>query len=924
MKNTFLLATLLLIFKIGIANPTTYYISIHLDNVEFKEFTNYIYKKTSIRVFYNSPIVDSLKVTIHSDSISVFDAVKRNLNGTQFEARIWHNSILIYTGKPLLTNLPYYNSSDSVDINYVSKNESTEIEKKYLVGRKPDVIEQVVIGKSSNGQKNIKSKIKGKIVDSETGEPVIGATIHFDEIGTGSVSNEHGLINIVVAAGKYNVSFDCLGYTSKKYLWEVLSDGEFETQLEKSVIPIQEVTVLGDRKTNITTRSPGMEKITPKTIKEIPMMMGERDIIKVSETLPGIVSVGEGSAGVNVRGGGSDQNLFYINKIPIYNTFHVFGFFPAFNSDIIKDFTIYKGFIPAQYGGRLSSMFNVITKQGNRKNFTARGSVNPITANITVEGPLKKDISSILLSARSSYSDWVLNRINDATIRNSNSKFYDFSAQYNRDLNAKNHVSAFYYQSYDFFKLSDLSTSTYSNQGISANLRSSINSSFRGEFSLIGSNYSFSTTNSEDASKAYSHSYKISHYETRGDFFYLVNEKNTFDAGVNLVYYNLDRGIVEPHGDESIRIPTQLGKENAVETSMYVSNSYDITNSLNTVIGIRYTLFSPLGSRDVFKYANNSPFDKEYIIDTLKFGKLEPIKTYSLPEIRLSLTYKTDLNGSLKLSFNQTQQSIFMLSNTLSVAPNTQWKLSDYHLKPSKSNQLSIGIFRNFPLQSIETSLEVYGKQTSNFSEFKDGADFINNPITETQILQGNQKGYGIEFLIKRNNRKLEGWLSYTYSKSTIQVNGKHPWQKINEGKAYPSNYDIPHVLNLVANLHISRRITFSTIATYQTGKPVTYPLSLYYINGTPYIDYSLRNEYRIPEYFRIDFSLALEGNLKKKKNMHSSFMLSVYNATGRKNPYTVYFKSEEGIIQGYKYSVIGVPLVTFTWLIKLGNYATD
>lgn len=924
MKNIITILSFILIVKISLGNPNKIIIALHFNNNNFVEFTEYIHSKTNVKIFYSDPSLSELRVSINTDSISVYDALVFVLKETDFKVQVWHNNLIITKSKMLISELPPYVDTKNNDTVKSITEEITEIEKRYLVGRKPDVIEQITIGKNQNGNKVVKTKIKGKITDKETGEPIIGATINIEELGLGGVTNENGILNIAVNSGKYNVRFDCLGYSTKKFLFEILSDGEFETQLEKAVISIQEVTVKADRKTNITTKSPGMEKITPKNIKEIPMMMGERDIIKVSETLPGIVSVGEGSAGLNVRGGGSDQNLFYINKVPIYNTFHVFGFFPAFNSDIIKDFSIYKGYIPAQYGGRLSSIFNVITKQGNRKNFTARGGINPITANLTVEGPIKKDTSTILLSARSSYSDWILAKINEPTIRNSNSNFYDISALYNRDINKNNQLGLFYYQSNDYFKFSTISTNSYSNLGASINWRHTFTPSFRGEFSAIGSNYAFSTTNNEDPGKAYSHEYKIGHYETRGDLYYLVNEKHSVEGGISLIYYNLNRGTVNPYGNESLRLKTPLGSEKAVESAIYVSDSYDITSNLNFVMGLRYSLFSPIGAKDVYKYSPNSPFDKRYITDTLHFENNEIIKTYSLPEARISITYKTDSNGSLKLSFNQSQQSIFMLSNTLSVAPNTQWKLSDYHLKPSRSNQVSFGVFRNFPSKSIEASIEIYGKQTSHFSEFKDGADFINNPITETQIIQGNQSGYGLEVLLKRTNRKLEGWLSYTYSKSTIKVDGKQPWQKINDGNPYPSNYDIPHVLNLVANLHLSRRITFSTIATYQTGKPVTYPLSIFYINGVPYIDYSKRNEFRIPEYFRVDCSLALEGNLKKKKAMHSSFMISVYNALGRKNPYTVYFKSENGVIKGYKYSVIGVPLVTFTWLIKLGNYATD
>ena len=653
------------------------------------------------------------------------------------------------------------------------------------------------------------------------------------------------------------------------------------------------------------------------------MMMGERDILKVSGTLPGIVSVGEGSAGLNVRGGGSDQNAFYINKVPVYNTSHLFGFFPAFNSDIIKDFSIYKGHIPAQYGGHLSSVFNIVTRQGNRKHFTARGGISPITGNLVVEGPLKKDTSSFMLSARSSYSDWILQKLNDPDIRNSSAAFNDLSAGVNYDIR-KSQVALFAYHSYDKFSFSDLSSYEYSNNGASASFSHNFTNSLRAEFSLVGSQYAFSTIDKQEASNAYQHSYKMEHYEFRSDFKHLINDKHSLEYGVGMILYKLDRGTVLPYGDESLHTKVELGIEQGVESAVYISDSYDITSRLTLTTGVRYALFTPIGPKTVYEYVPGNPMDVRYITDTLTYSKNQPISWYHEPDLRVTLNFETDEAGSVKLAFNQMHQNLFMLSNTISIAPNTQWKLSDYHLLPSSSNQFSAGVFRTFAEYGLESSAEVFYKHTKNFPEFKDGADFLASPLVETAVLQGDQDAWGIEFFLKRTVRKLEGWISYTYSRSMIKVDGGSDWNQINGGEAYPANFDIPHALNVVLNYHLSRRITFASIFTYQSGKPVTYPVSAYYINGLPVLDYSKRNAYRIPDYVRADFSLTLEGNLKKQKMLHSSLIFSVYNATGRDNPYSVYFKTENGSIRSYQYSVIGVPVFTATWLFKLGNYASE
>jgi hypothetical protein len=345
---------------------------------------------------------------------------------------------------------------------------------------------------------------------------------------------------------------------------------------------------------------------------------------------------------------------------------------------------------------------------------------------------------------------------------------------------------------------------------------------------------------------------------------------------------------------------------------------------MNISAGLRFTLFNPLGPKNVYTYYPDAPKDPRYISDTLHYGNGEAIKWYFEPDIRASVIMRTDANGTVKVAFNQMHQNLFVLNNTIALAPNSQWKLADYHIPPARSNQISAGVFRTFPSSGWEASLEFYYKHIANYPEFVDGADFLNNPNVETTVLPGKQNAYGMEFLIRRSGQKLEGWLSYTLSRSIVKVNGDFPWERINNGLAYPANYDIPNVLNTVIIYHFSRRITASGVITYQTGKPVTYPVSIYYVNGTPYVDYSNRNEYRIPDYFRLDLSLTIEGSLKRKKFVHNSIIFNLYNVTGRDNPYSVYFKLEDGKINSYQYSVIGVPIFTITWLFKLGNYAAD
>ena len=895
----------------------------HVHQLTFNAFSKVVHEKTGVTVYYVDQWVSGIKVTIDHDSLTALQAVKMALEGTPVTASAWNNSIVLLPQKKLVQKLPTFEKKVEVQQENPEKEKSiTASENRYLKGRRPDVIKTIRIGRDGGPIEKGKARILGRILDEETGEPVGFATVYIQETKTGAVSGNDGFFTLMLTPGKYTAVFNIMGFQPKKYLLNVLSNGNFSVNMAKKVINMKELVVHGDRQMNINEKDPGIEKIPIRSIKELPMMMGERDIIKVSATLPGIID-SEGSSGLNVRGGGSDQNAFYIDKIPIYNTAHLFGFFPAFNSDIIKDFSIYKGYIPPLYGGRLSSVFNIITRQGNRKHFTAHGGISPIAGNLVVEGPIIKDKLSVLLSGRSTYSDWILKQIKEPTIRNSSANFYDFSGSVNYDVE-KTQISLFVYRSKDHFKLSDINDYNYFNNGASLIIGHNYNNTLRGTYSIVGSQYGFSTVDKQEETTAYSHGYKLGHYEGKADFTQKLNNNHTLTFGADAILYQLNRGIVQPFGAKSLRKTVNLGDEQGVTTSLYVSDSWEPNPRLTIMGGVRLTLFMPMGPQNVYTYTPGLPLDTRYVTDSIYFGKNKPIKKYLEPDVRLAVKYQLDENSSVKLAFNQMHQNLFMLNNTITVAPNTQWKLADYYLKPSRSNQVSLGFFRSFPQSGIEASVETYYKIENNYPQFKDGASFLDSPHTETTVLQGDVKAYGVELMIKRTNRKLEGWLTYTFSRSLVQVNGGETWNSINYGLVYPSNYDIPHVANLVLNYHLSRRVSFSTIVTYQSGRPVTYPISVYYIDGYPYLEYSKRNAYRIPDYFRTDLSMKIEGNLRRKKFLHSSLLFSVYNITGRKNAYSVFFKTNEGRIESYKYSVIGVPIFTVTWVFKLGNYASD
>lgn len=913
MKYALTIALFVLASLLKAQNDSTY-ISISVEAVSFSDFIKVVEEKGQVSILYNEEDFSETKVSLSIKDQNVYSVVSNALPNNDYRVSTWKGFIIILKEEELINDLPDYSIAKLEEITE-DNSPSTE----FIQGRKADLI-SIKIGnaRSKKAGKNVLTK--GEIYNAATGEPVESATIYISKLNKGAVSDINGKFQIVLPSGRFSAQIECLGMKKINCQLDVLSEGSFSIAMENANFEIEEVQIYGDKQMNFREKEAGLEKLNVETIKELPTMMGESDIVKVTEFLPGVVSVGEGAAGLNVRGGGFDQNAFYFNKIAIYNTSHMFGFFPAFNADVISDFSLYKGYIPAKYGGRLSSVFNINARSGNKKNYTAKGGISLSTANLTIEGPIKKDTASFLVNFRTSYSDWILRQINDYNIQNSEASFNDLSVSLDYDL-PNTQVNVFGYYSYDYFKFSTLNTYWYSNGGLSASVGHHFSPTFRSDFSISASQYQFKTIDTQIRNAEYEHPFKLEQYEFDADFTKDFSRKNSLDFGGNGIWHHLNRGDVTPYGENSNVKEVNLGEEQGLEMALYIADNFDITNQLTASAGFRLSMYSAFGPQNVYTYYEDGPKEIRTIQDSIQFGSGEPIKWYTFPEFRLSLNYQTDEYGNIKLAFNQMHQSIFMLNQTISLSPNTQWKLADYNIAPSNANQISLGVFRTIPRGKWELSVEGFYKTAKNYSVFKDGANFLSTPQVETTILQGDLNSYGVEFLIKKTWPKLDIWLAYTFSRSIVEVDGEEDWQKINDGNPFPSDFDIPNVLNAIVMWHITKRISFSTTLTYQSGKPATFPTSFYYIDGIPRIDYSNRNEFRMPDYFRTDISLTIEGNLKKEKFLHSKLNFSVYNLTGRKNPYSVFFEQSNGQVNGFQYSVIGVPVFMVTWMFKLGNY---
>jgi len=925
MQRLFLIAALSL-FTISLSGQHPDYIfSGDYNRVPFDSFVESLESSSGLTFFYRASWTSEVTVTATGSELSLDAVLAQNLEPYGLTYYIDEGkNVFILKGVTIqriedLTASVVKRRSSLVEI---SSDEDKEAE--YFGGpNKEETIESIVIGKSTDIASNGRVNLYGKIWDAENGESLVGATIYFPESGKGTITDLYGRFQVVLAPGSYMLNVNSLEMKEKRYALTIYSDGRLDVGMEKDVIPIKEVVIRAEKNQNVSGMQMGHARIDINTIKEIPLIMGEKDVLKVAQLLPGIQSVGEGSSGFNVRGSSVDENMFYINRIPIYNTSHLFGFFSSFSPDIIKDFSLYKSNIPVEYGGRIASVFSISTREGNKNNLTARGGISPITGHIAVEGPIKKEKHSFVLSARSSYSDWLLKFLEDPLLRDSKASFYDLSAGITLEPDTRNLIKAFGYYSSDNFQYTDLLHYDYQNTGASLTWRHRINPALSSVMALVFSQYSFGTVNTEYISSAYSHHYRIGQYEISSDLLWIPVPNHTLTFGGKIIYYGLQRGDIIPFGEESVRSPVSLGSENGLEEDLYVSDKYEIVPGLTLYGGLRYSIFSYLGPTLVYTYYPDAPREPDNITDSLQFKAGQPVRTYSGPDVRLAANLSTGASSSVKLSYNRTRQYLFMLSNTIAIAPTDQWKLCDYHIRPLYGDQISAGFYKDVPRKGIRTSAELYVKRTHNQVEYRPNAEFTGSATVERDVLQGVQDAYGFELMLEKEMGNLTGWISYAYSRSLVKVDGEYPWEQINDGNRYPSNYDKPHALNMILNYRLNRRFSLSGNVVYNTGRPVTYPVSSYYLSGEEIINFSERNAYRLPDYFRIDLSVNIEGNLKAKKNIHSYWMLNIYNLTGRRNAYTIFFRSEEGQVNSYRMSIFGTPIVSLSWNFKFGNYAS-
>jgi hypothetical protein len=721
--------------------------------------------------------------------------------------------------------------------------------------------------------------VSGHVKDAGSGEDLFGASILVVDLGTGSVANEYGFYSLSLPKGQYTLRFSYTGYESQVQKVTVEKDIILDIQLNALSETLQEVEIKAER-TDANVKAPEMSvvKMDVKTINKIPALMGEVDIIKAIQLLPGVLSVSEGSSGYSVRGGSPDQNLILLDEATVYNPSHFLGFFSVFNNDAIKDVKLYKGDLPAQYGGRLASVLDVRMKDGNQKKFSGTGGIGLISSRLTLEGPIIKDRTSFIVSGRRTYADLFLPLSKNEDVQDSKLHFYDFNAKINHTLNENNRLYLSGYFGKDIFK-NPFAYMKLGNATATARWNHLFSKRLFSNFTAIYSQYSYSLgTANEDEPSSFMWTSNLQDWQLKGDFTYYASTNHTLRFGFSSTYHIFDPGEAKGTGEESLFTEYKLDHNFALESGIYASDDQLIGSRLTLKYGLRFSLFQNVGPGTVYLY------DKDFEpVDSTSYSSGDFYHTYAGLEPRLGITYVLDEFSSLKASYSHTYQYLQLAQNSTAGTPLDIWYSASPNVKPQVCDQVAAGYFRNLLQNKIETSVEVYYKNMQRSIDFKDHAELLLNKQLEGELRFGKAWSYGIEMMVAVPQGRLNGWVSYTYSRTWRQ------FKDINNGAKYPAPYDSPNNVSIVLNYDATKRISLSATWVYSTGKPVTFPTGRAVIGGAIVPIYSDRNAYRMKDYHRLDLSVTLHQKPSEKR-FHWDLVFSAYNAYSRHNAWAINF----------------------------------
>jgi hypothetical protein len=774
---------------------------------------------------------------------------------------------------------------------------------------------------SSFGQE--KFTLSGTIIDANSNETLIGVNVVIPELKTGVTTNEYGFYSITIPKGNYTIQISYLGYLTISESISLNQNIKNNFNLFSNETALQEV-IITDNKTKIDIKKPEMSvnKLSISAIKKMPVVLGEVDVLKSILLLPGVTNAGEGASGFNVRGGGADQNLILLDEATIFNSSHVFGFFSVFNPDAIKDLKLYKGGIPARYGGRASSVLDIYQKDGNSKGFHVNGGIGLISSRILAEGPLVKDKGSFLIGGRSSYAHLFLKLSEEQ--KNNSAYFYDLNTKLSYKLDSNNSLYLSGYFGRDVFSLNKSFTNIYGNATLNLRWNHLFSEKLFSNLSLIYSDYYYGLDLDFVGFKWDS---GIRNYNIKYDFKNYISDKFKLNYGINGIYYEFNPGTIRPSDENSGINFAQLDKKYAFEPAVYINADHEISNRIALSYGLRYSMFYRLGQSTVNIYADNNPvtfnsalqiYEKATPIGTKFYDRNKVMQSYNYLEPRFSLAYQINEEQSIKASYNRMVQYLQLISNTSSPTPLDVWTPSDSFIKPQIADQVALGYFKNFNDDMYSLEVETYYKEVQNRLDYIDGADLIANKAIEQIILNGQLRSYGLEIMFRKNEGKFNGWISYTLSKSEQQTPGRTSVETgINNGQWYNSVYDKLHNVAVTTSYNLNEKWSFGANFALQTGQPVTYPVGQYDYLGINVPSYGLRNENRLPSYHHLDIAATLTPTKNKNREWKGEWVFSIYNLYNRKNAASINFRqnTDTGSNEAVKTSIFGVvPAVSYNF----------
>jgi len=724
--------------------------------------------------------------------------------------------------------------------------------------------------------------VSGSITDMSNGEELLGATVYVKEIESGTATNLYGFYSVSLPEGTYIFIFSYIGYQSVEKAINLTKDITINIELSTTHELLDEVVITSER-LGQNLKAPEMSsfKMDAKTIKAIPAFMGEVDIIKAIQLLPGVMSTSEGASGFSVRGGSPDQNLILLDEATVYNASHLMGFFSVFNNDAIKDVKLYKGDIPATNGGRLSSLLDVRMKDGNMKKFSMTGGIGTISSRLTLEGPIIKDKVSYVLSGRRTYADIFLFLAKDEAMRESKLYFYDLNGKVNYKINENNRIYLSSYFGKDVFGSDDFRMG-WGNNTVTFRWNHLFSKKLFSNFTAIYNKFDYELGVPEGEANSFIWEADLMDYTLKADFGYYLTPQNTIRFGASSIYHRFHPGSARGIGEEAFFAEYSVPQNNAIESAIYVSNEQKIGTRINLRYGLRFSMFNNIGTGTIYNFDEN--YDP---LDSTVYPRGEIYNTYLGLEPRFTASYSINEVSSVKASYARNRQYIHLASNSTAGTPMDVWFPSSPNVKPQIADQIAAGYFRNFKDNTIETSVEVYYKWTQNAIDFKDHAELLLNEEFEGELRFGKAKSYGLEFLVKRVEGKLTGWVSYTLSRSERTIN------EINNGNPYVSPYDKTHDVSLVLNYNLNERLTFGMTWVYATGRPVTFPTGGAWYQGVRVPIYSDRNSYRLPDYHRLDLSITYRGKPKPDRKWRGELNFSLYNTYRRKNTWVINFEQD-------------------------------